>query len=867
MTLPPLPIDRLLPEVVEAVRAGRNVVIVAPPGAGKTTRVPPALIAAGTLAPDHPALIVLQPRRVAARVTAQRIADEHGWRLGEEVGYVIRFDRRVGPRTRIRVATEGVLNRLLLADPFLEGIGAVVLDEFHERSLHTDLALALLKEVQQTVRPDLKLIVMSATLDAEPVARFLGDCPVVRSEGRMFPVEVTYCPAAHPTAPDVIGAAVDDCLRAGSDSGDILVFLPGVEEIRRAAAALAPVAVQRGVVVLPLHGSLSADEQDLALRPSARRKIILATNIAETSLTIDGVRTVIDSGRARFASFDPARGLDRLELGRISRASAAQRAGRAGRTAPGRCIRLWSEREQRGLPEAEVPELLRVDLSATVLALRAWGAHDISSFGWYEAPPGDRVAAAERLLEMLGAFTGEPKRLTPLGRQLLEIAAHPRLARLLIASTVQGFAREGAALAALLSEKDIVRAGEPGQGVRPVSGRGSSDLIARLDRLAEAENDRFSARLRSRGIDGPAARRTARVRDDLLRQARRVARDATGRPPDDHPSADGREPTEDELLQAILLAYPDRVVKRRGSEATGVMVGGRGVRLSPASVVRESGYFVAIDPRDDRRGATREARVQIASAIRLEWLETLFPESVRRERSVRFDEGRQRVVGVSSLWYRDLLLSEDLNAPVDPLEAGRALAAALGPRVRELLAADESAAAWLARLTFINEAMPDLALPAFTDEVLAEAVADAAVGKRTVDEVTAHSLLPMLKLRLVPAQNRLLDEHAPESLMVPSGNRIRLRYEPGRPPILAVRLQELFGWTETPRIAGGRVPIVVHILGPNFRPVQVTNDLRSFWTTTYFQVRKDLRGRYPKHSWPEDPLTARAEAKGGRRNP
>jgi ATP-dependent helicase HrpB len=854
----PLPIDPLLPEIVESLRRARSVVVVAPPGSGKTTRVPPAIFRAGLLTPENPALVLLQPRRVAARAAANRIAVENGWAVGDEVGYQVRFERRVGPRTRLRVETEGILNRQLIADPFLEGVGCVVLDEFHERSLHTDLAIALLREVRETVRDDLLLVVMSATLDAEPVARFLGGCPIVKGEGRAYPVEIRYRAAVKPASADSIVAAVEEALLGPDDPGHVLVFLPGAEEIRRAAVHLEPIARREGFDVLPLHGALPAEDQDRALQPTDRRKVILATNIAETSLTIDGVRTVIDSGLARFASDDPARGLDRLELGRISRASAAQRAGRAGRTSAGRCIRLWSERAQRGLAESDPPEVARVDLASTALMLHAWGATDLARFPWFEPPPQERLDAAERLLVLLGALGGDRRKLMPLGRRLLAIPAHPRIARLLTAAAEAGHPREGAAIAALLSEKDIAmyeRAGERFGGPSRSTARGSSDLLDRLDMLAEAERQRFAPRLRDQGIDPLGARRVAKARDEFVRIARRL-----------HGRVATVEPDDDAMLMWLLLAYPDRVVRRRGGEATGLMVGGRGVRLAPESVVRDDEFFLALDPREDRRGATLEAKVRVASAVKVEWLEELFPESLRRDRSVEFDQERQRAVGVTSLWYRDLRLREDRNAKVDASEASEALAATLAERAGEFVRADEHAAAWLVRLEFLRRVMPESGWPEMDDESLAVVVADACPGKRTVDEVRRVPLVPLLKARLTHARARSMDELAPEALTVPSGSRIRLVYEDGRAPVLAVRLQELFGWTETPRIASGRVAVVLHLLGPNYRPAQVTDDLRSFWATTYFQVRKDLRARYPRHSWPDDPLTARPEAKGGRRS-
>jgi ATP-dependent helicase HrpB len=844
----PLPIDPFLAEIVALARARRCLVLVAPPGAGKTTRVPVALVEAGLLSRDHPNLVMLQPRRVAARAAAFRIAEENGWAVGGRVGYQVRFERRIGPETRIRVVTEGILNRQLVHDPFLEGVGAVVLDEFHERSLHTDLALALLREVRDSVRDDLILVVMSATMEAEPVARFLGDAPIVRVQGRSFPVEIAYRGGSS----DPLAVQVARAIEAQADGGDLLAFLPGVEEIRRAARELAPWAARERVAVLPLHGSLTTEEQDRAIRPSDRRKVVLATNIAETSLTIDGVTTVIDGGLARYASHDPSRGLDRLELGRISRASADQRAGRAGRTRPGRCVRLWTEREHRGLAESDIPEVRRVDLCATVLALHAWGHADPSRFGWYEAPDPVALGAAERLLVLLGAIDGAGGSITPVGRRLLGIPAHPRLGRLLIAACELGCPIEGAALAALLSEKDILTRSF-GKQARPEV-HAASDVLIRLDRLDEAERARFTPMLRDRGVDPFAARQVAKVRDDLLRVARRL------------PGSTRNEPNEDDLLRLILLAYPDRVVRRRGADGTtGLMVGGRGVRLDPESVVRDAEFFLAIDPREDRRGGTLEARVRSASALRLEWLEEFFPEGVVRERSVEFDEARNRVVGVATLSYRGLSLKEDRTLTIDPDAAGRVLAEALGAQGRSFFERDDASRAWLARLDLVRGAIPSGDWPTFEPDDWVDLIALACLGKRSEAEIKGGSLLGLLKGRLGYARNQQLDELVPEALMVPTGNRIRLNYPVDGPPFLEVRLQELFGWLETPRILGGRVAVVLHLLGPNYRPVQITGDLASFWSTAYFQVRKDLRARYPKHSWPDDPLKAKPEARGGRR--
>ena len=849
----PLPIDRYLPEIVERAREHRAVVIVAEPGAGKTTRVPPVLLRAGVLSAEHPNLVMLQPRRVAARASAERIAQENHWTLGNEVGYHVRFDRKISPATRLRVLTEGILTRQLLDDPFLEGIGAVVLDEFHERSLHTDIAAALLREVQQTVREDLILVVMSATLEAGPVSKLLGNCPVVRVEGRTFPVQISYrgVPAGAAKAPlsQRVAQAVDEAIRNGPAGGDVLAFLPGAEEIRRSARHLEPLATGENLLVLPLHGSLPPEEQTRALRPADRRKIILATNIAETSLTIDGVDTVIDSGLARVAGYDPRRGLDRLELKQISKASATQRAGRAGRTSPGRCVRLWSERDEQAMEDYELPEVRRVDLCGTVLALHAWGKSDVRAFGWYEPPPEETLASAERLLEMLGALEGGA--ITHLGRQLMSIPAHPRIARLMLAAAEEGLLEQGAAIAALLSEKDILLTDFSDPRQRGPATIGSSDLLIRLESLAAAERARFAGHLRSAGIDPIAARQIARLRDEFLRIARRLVRRS-------HQPGD-----ENQLLKLALYAYPDRVVRRREKDpSAGTMVGGGGVRLAPESVVHLGEYFLALDARDDQRSPTREALVRIASRIEPQWLEELFPGQIRRERKVIYDEQRDRVVARTSMSYRDLPLHEDRDVPIDREQAADVLAEALRPMAVDIFQTDDAAREWLARLALLRKHIPEHPWPVLNDDELRDILASAAIGKWSIQEVRQAPLVPLLQARLRYPLDRLLAQYAPEVITVPSGSGIRVSYSKGERPVLAVRLQEVFGWIDTPRLAAGRVPILLHLLGPNFRPVQITDDLRSFWATTYFQVRKDLRVRYPKHSWPEDPLAAKAQAKG-----
>lgn len=845
-----LPIDDVLANVLAALRQSPAVVLVAPPGAGKTTRVPPAILRSRLLPADQPNIVLLQPRRVAARAVAMRIAEENGWSLGGEVGYHVRFDRRISRQTRLRVLTEGILTRQLLDDPLLDGVGCVILDEFHERSLNTDLAIALLREVQEA-RADFKLVVMSATLEAEPVAKYLGGCPIIHSEGRTFPVEIEYRTATGDALEDRIAAAVGDA----ADDGDTLVFLPGVAEINRCIDRLSPLADRNGRLLLPLHGSMRVEEQVAAIRPADQPKIICATNIAETSLTIEGVTAVIDSGLARVARYDAQRGLDRLALSRISQASATQRAGRAGRVRPGRCVRLYSAKDFAAMADFETPEIARVDLAQTVLALHAWGRPDPRDFGWYDPPPEPAIAAAERLLAMLGALDDESGgRITELGRRILSLPIHPRLARLLIAAGEMGMTETGAAVAALLSEKDILipqRADR--DAIATAQQQGDSDLLVRLEALADRS---------WRDVDRTAVRQALRAREELLR----IAGDrGAGAAPVQNANATAQcgRPVQDDLLKLPLLAYPDRVCRRRGEGETGVMVGGGGVRIARESVVRQGEFFVALDARQDVRNQRGEALVRIASRIDESWLEELFPHVVRNEQTAEFDPQRERVIGVARVWYRDLLLREQPGVAVDDQTAGAVLAEAVRGRAAEIFALDESAGRFLRRVAFLRKHLPDAGWPAFDEAALGELLTSASAGRRSVEEIRRSGLLGLLQSAVPYALLRRVDVEAPETMTVPSGKRHRIDYDV-HPPVLAVRLQEMFGLADTPQLAGGRVPVLMHLLGPNFRPVQVTTDLASFWKNTYPQVRKDLRARYPKHAWPEDPLTAAPQAKGRR---
>lgn len=816
--------------------------ITAPPGAGKTTRVPPALLEA---IPGR--IVMLEPRRVAVRAAARRMAHEGGWQLGQQVGYQVRFDRVACADTRILVVTEGIGVRMLHDDALLEGVGALILDEFHERSMVADLALAMARHVQQQVRPDLAIAVMSATLDPVPVAAFLGDCPVIDAPGRSYPVDLQHLvlPDGEPL-PRTVAKGVRHALELGS--GDLLVFLPGVGEIRRTAEELAATATAQDLAVVPLYGALPPDQQDAALRPGGRRKVILATNVAETSITVEGVGTVVDSGYARILRHDPAVGLDRLELVRIGRASADQRAGRAGRTGPGSCLRLWREEETAHLPPAELPEIRRVDLAGPALTLLAWG-EDPAAFGWFEAPDDEALQRGLELLTMLSALAGSA--LTPLGGLMARLPLHPRLARLVLESHDLGHGRDGCLLAALLSERSVLRRRDAGDdGPRTRSGSDPLDRLAAVKHVANA--DVPSPYGRNEILEGVARR--------ILRAGRQLA-DLTRRlPAPAHPVEDPDEA----LSRALLVAYPDRVARRREPDSPrAVMVGGRGVRLARESAVLDAELFVCVELSAGRRGGHAESLVRQASEVDVAWLPAhLFTTGV----VVRFDADSGRAGAREVRRYADVLLSDRPCQAPDPALVADALATAAAadpPRALDL--EEREVRELLARLAFLAAHQAQLGLPAPDTLLREQAIPALSSGRSTFAELRRAPLLATLKGLLPHHQLAALDREAPERILVPSGNHIRLAYSADAPPVLAARIQELFGLADTPRVAGGAVPVMVHLLAPNMRPQQVTQDLRSFWNTTYPQVRKELRARYPKHDWPEDPWTATASKRPDRR--
>jgi ATP-dependent helicase HrpB len=831
MKLTPLPIDAVLPDLLAALRRHSSVVLQAPAGAGKTTRVPPAILDGGLAGAGQ--IVLLQPRRLAARAAAARIAVERGGKLGDEIGYQVRFERQASRATRILAVTDGVFVRMLADDPFLEGVSVVVFDEIHERSINSDLALAMVRRIQVDLRPELKLAVMSATLAAEPIAAWLGGCPIVRSEGRTFPVEVRYTPhSPHgPIAPHV-ARGVESLL--GETTGDVLAFLPGVAEIRQAQRELVAGGQVQEAAILPLYADLPLEEQQAVLEPSQRRKIVLATNVAETSLTIEGVTAVVDGGLARVLRLDPALGLDRLETVRISRASADQRAGRAGRTAPGVCLRLWSEREQGGLRDFESPEIARVDLTGPVLELLCWGESDVARFGWYEPPPAAALEQALRLLERLGAW-GE-RGVTPLGRRMARLPVHPRLARALIEGHSRGQAERVATACALLSERDPFRT-SPQEESQHTS---DSDL---LDRVAALEAFERSGQRHSEvgTIEGGTAKAIILARKQLLR----LLSDERVEKRSERVSAD------EAVLRSLFVAFADRLARRREPRSPrAVMLGGRGVRLARESAVRDPPLFVCVNLSETGKA---ESLVRLASAVDREWLAE---DELQVTVDVEFDPRRERVVAIRRTRLEDLVLDEAMTSLPAGFDAAPLLAQAAAESLGETLSLDEDAKTFINRIRFLRQAMPELELPDLGDDPLRPLLPWLSMGRQSFEELRRAPVLPALKAMLTPPQLAALEREAPQRLRVPSGRDLALRYESGQPPILEVKIQEMFGLLDTPRVAGGRVPVILHLLAPNMRPQQVTSDLASFWKNAYPVVRKELRRRYSKHPWPEDPLSA-----------
>jgi ATP-dependent helicase HrpB len=783
-----LPIDALIPRITEHLRKSPNLVIEAAPGAGKTTRVPPALLRLGGN------VLVLEPRRIAARMAARRVAAEMGEAVGETVGFQVRFEDVSGPRTRLSFLTEGVLTRRLISDPELRGVGTVVLDEFHERHLETDLALALLRRLQKTRRPDLRIVVMSATLDAEPVRGFLGDCPAVSSEGRLFPLGIDWTQYSPSPLEDQVGAALESVIARGLP-GDVLVFLPGAAAIHRAARVCEPMARRNKFLVTPLYGDLSPAEQDLALEPSPQRKVILSTNIAESSVTIDGVRVVIDSGLARVANDSPWTGLPSLEVARVSKASAIQRAGRAGRTAPGNVIRLYTAEDFHRRADHDAPEIARRELSQMCLQLESMGIHNPMAMGWLTPPPVAALEASETLLDRLRARGHQAEKMA-------RMPLHPRLSRLMLDAEQAGVGEVGCRAAALLSS---------GQRVR------SSDLFAALDEERDQRTRAVYEQLRRR-VGGEKTRRGNGGHDDAA------------------------------LAKAVLAAFPDRVGRLRSHGV--VLLSGGGSAVMTQAWPRRGEFLVAIDIEESRDRPAPLLR--LACSIEPEWLIDLFPDRVLDRRGVEWNRQAERVESVSALVYDGLVIEETRGGAIDDADeaAAKLLAARAVEAGLERFIDAAELGAFLARVEFAAE---HSAMKKLDENEIRDAFETICYGLRSFADIgrAAGQLLPALERKV---DSQLLDRVAPSGLRLASGRNTKVNYERGKPPWVASRLQDFFGMTESPRIAGGKVPLVIHLLAPNQRPVQTTTDLAGFWQRLYPQLRKELGRRYPRHAWPEKPV-------------
>ena len=835
-----LPIDVVLPALRQVLTSRHEAILEAPPGAGKTTRVPLAMLDEPWLAGQT--ILMLEPRRLAARAAAERLASELGEKVGETVGYRIRLDSKVGPNTRIEVVTEGILTRRLQDDPALEGVGLLIFDEFHERSLDADLALALSLNGRDLFRDEqpLKILLMSATLEGERLSALLDDAPVVRSEGRMFPVSMQWGRPFQPgefIEPRVVQTVLD---ALGNESGSLLVFLPGQAEIRRVNQQLAEALGERADILLcPLHGELDLSAQRAAIEPTPKgvRKVVLATNIAETSLTIDGVRVVIDAGLARVPRFDPGSGMTRLDTQRISRASATQRAGRAGRLEPGVCYRLWSEAQHDQLAAYGSAEILQADLAGLALQLARWGVMP-GQLVWLDVPPAAAYAQAQDLLVRLGALSspqGQGRKLTTHGQAMAQVPAHPRIAHLLLRGHELGLGNLACDVAALLGERDILRGG-------------GADLHSRLTLLAGSERA-------ARGTQGAVQR--AR---QLARQYRGYLKGSATTPVSD--------PDHSRWLGCLLaLAYPDRVAQqRRAGGAEYRLANGRAALFAEVDALMKQPWLVIADL--GSRQGQREERIYLAADFDPELFDSVLSEQVTQVDQLDWDERegvlraeRQRKVG-------ELILSREPLTGLDESARGHALLGLVRRKGLELLPWTPELRQWQARVTLLRQLdlekqdsseWPDVRDAALLDSL--ESWLLPYLGKVTRLSHFGNLDLSSIVRNLLPwPLPQALEAQAPRAIQVPSGSNIRIDYSQ-HPPILAVRLQELFGLAETPRIAHGKQPLTLHLLSPARRPVQVTQDLANFWRTTYADVKKDLKGRYPKHFWPDNPLVAEATAR------
>lgn len=839
-----LPIFELETAIPRALRAQSRLILQAPTGSGKSTQVPQILLDHGLLGDGE--VVILQPRRIAARLLAARVASERNVRLGDEVGYQIRFENVVSKRTRIRFVTEGILLRQLIQDPQLRGVSAILFDEFHERHLYGDITLARALQLQEKTRPDLKIAVMSATLDTGALEQFLAPCEVLTSSGRQHPVAIEYL--QKPVRADdypIWDLAADELTEfARVTDGDVLIFMPGKYEITRTLSAVRASRVSEQFVALPLYGELTPAEQDAALAHYDKRKAIIATNVAETSLTIEGVRLVIDSGLARIARFDPRRGINTLLVEKISRASADQRAGRAGRTAPGRCLRLWTEREHLERAAQELPEVKRLDLSEVVLTLKASGITDVANFRWLEPPEARALARAEQLLADLGALSGVDGTITELGRRMLAFPVHPRYARMLLAAQAHRCVCAIALIAAVTQGRGLLRRAE-GKQVREdrddlLGSDGDSDLFILIRAFRFAEKNNFDPRRCARlSINAAAAREAAQLWEQFIGIARGEGLDVN-----ENEAKPGAIP------RCVLAGFPDQVAVRldQGTLRCALVHGRRGV-LARESVVHRATLLVASEVREIE-SSDKERQVLLTLATRIEepWLRELFPESFRDAVEVTYDSSARRVIGKRQTSFHDLVLrSETADAP--PEQAAALLAKEVLAGSCPLKNWDNAVEQWIVRVNCVAEWFPELSIPRIGEEdklLLIEQVCSGAVSYKEIKE---RPVWPVVKSWLPGQQQAQVEQLAPERITLPNNRKAKIIYSASAPPAVAARIQDLYGVERNLTIGRARVPLVIQVLAPNNRPIQITSDLDGFWRDAYPKIKKELQRKYPKHEW------------------
>jgi ATP-dependent helicase HrpB len=826
-----LPIHAIRDALLARVATANRLVVTAPTGAGKSTQVPQFLLTSPAIAGQ---IVVLQPRRLAARVLAERVAQELGEPPGKTVGYRTRFEHCGTSATRLWFLTDGLLPRLLLDSPLLEGVGAVVFDEFHERRLTSDICLGVLRALQQR-RPDLRLVVMSATLEVEAVCSYLDGGTHLHAEGRLHPIEVTYAPK--PAGVEVwneASRAVAECARQ-HPQGDILVFLPGVYEIQRSMDSCRRLLSQ--VELLPLYGDLPPDMQHRVMEPGARRRVILATNIAETSLTVPGVRHVVDSGLVRLSHYDAGRGIDRLDLTPISRDAADQRAGRAGREAPGTCSRLWTLAEQQRKPSRTPPEVHRVDLAEAVLLLAALGSGDPHAFAWFEKPAPDTLDLALAELRDLGLLAPAGFRLTALGEDIARVPAHPRLGRFLHAAAREGCLEDAAVAAALLGERPVVRNGTE---LRPKGGA-ASDVLALVDLVREAHGAGFRPEFcEAHGLLGAPARQVWAAARVLLEAGRRLGWDR--RTSADRTQAFGR---------SILAAFPDRLARRRDA---GTLVcelrNGRTAELTRESCARDASLLVAAELREvGGRGRPVRTLLSLATEVREEWLMELFPEEWRIEDTTLWDERRRQAIRRVRTTCLGVVLEDKELPDVDPQRAAELLAERLAAGDLPLHGWARETDEWIDRVRWVAATFPERPLPTYDDADRSRILRDLCAGSSRYREIKDRPCLEAVRRLLRRDDLRFVEDMAPGQVQLPGGRRLRLEYQPGRPPKGRARIQDLYDLHQSPRVAGGRVPVLIEILAPNMRTVQITDDLEGFWREGYPRARRELARKYPKHEW------------------